>query len=70
MYQRSDRPSGGNFSDCEAVNDVSSMISVGATRKTIAIAASAPKTSRSENASQSIACLGGTIGLALASDER
>src|SRR5215468_362412 len=68
MYQRSDRPSGGNFSDCEAVNDVSSMISVGPTRNTIAIAASTPNTSRSDNASQSVACLGAAIALALASD--
>src|SRR6516162_10061503 len=68
-YQRNDRPSGGNFSDCDAVNDVSSMITVGPTRNTIATAASAPNTNRSDNASQSIACLGAAIGLALASDQ-
>src|SRR6266446_10827143 len=68
MYQRSDRPSGGNFNDCDAVNDVSSMTSVGPTRKRIATAASAPNTRRSDNASQSTECSGAAIGLALAAD--
>src|SRR5215468_10570816 len=54
-YQRSDSPSGGNFSDCDAVNEVSSTISVGPTRKMMATAASAPKTTRMESASQSMA---------------
>src|SRR5215470_3210103 len=68
-YQRSDSPSGGNFSDCDAVNEVSSMIAVGPTRNTIAIAASPPNTRRSDNASQSVAYLGATIALALASEQ-
>src|SRR5438128_1694954 len=68
-YQRSDNPSGGNLSDCEAVNEVSSTITVGATRNTIATAASAPNTSRSESASQSVACLGAAMRLAPAAGE-
>src|SRR5262249_52513359 len=65
-YQRSDSPSCGNFSDCDAVSEVSSTISVGPTRKTMATAASAPNTRRMESASQSMALC---IRLALAADQ-
>src|SRR5437867_2527813 len=68
-YHRSDSPSGGNFSDCEAVNEVSSMTKVGATRNTIATAVSAPKTSGTERASQSIARLDPAMAVAPSPDE-
>src|SRR5215467_13566894 len=45
------------------------MITVGPTRNTIAMAASAPNTARSDNASQSVEYLGATIALALASEQ-
>src|SRR5581483_4989160 len=63
-YQRSDRPGGGKRSDSDAVNEVIRTISVGATRNTIATTVSAAKTSRSETASQSTACLGACMDLA------
>src|SRR5580704_6076099 len=43
-YQRNDRPAGGKRSDAEAVNEVISTISVGATRKTSATADNSPNT--------------------------
>src|SRR5262249_50733210 len=64
-YQRSDSPSGGNLSDCDAVNEVSSTIKVGPTRKMMATAASAPNTRRIDSASQSMALC---ISLAPATD--
>src|SRR5215468_8092403 len=61
-YQRSDSPSGGNFSDWDAVNEVSSTITVGPTRKMMATVASAPNTTRMESASQSMAlCISLTL---------
>src|SRR3954451_826995 len=61
-YQRSDSPAGGKRSDCEAVNEVSSTIRLGPTRKTMAIAVSAANTTRSDSASQSMEPLGFGIG--------
>ena len=57
-YQRSDSPDGGNFSDSDAVSEVSSTMIVGATSTTIAITASAPKVARSDAAPGSLGALG------------
>src|SRR3954467_6937084 len=61
-YQRSERPAGGKRSDCEAVNEVSSTIRLGPTRKITAMPVSTANTTRSDSASQSMAALGFGIG--------
>ena len=63
-YQRSDRPSGGNLSDWDAVNDVTITIKLGATSTTIASAASVRKTICRDAASQSKREFGFRIGAA------
>src|SRR5262245_15096945 len=52
-YQRKDSPSGGNLSDADAVDDVRSTITVGATRTTTATVESAPTARRKDSASKS-----------------
>src|SRR5262249_54005015 len=58
----------GKRSDSEAVSEVSSTISVGATRNTMATIVKAANTMRSDSASQSTVELGAGKGLAPASD--
>src|SRR5471032_2450689 len=64
MYQRKEKPGGGNLSDSDEVSDVIRTMMVGAIRKTMAKIAAAANATRSEAASQSMACLGAGIGLA------
>src|ERR1700722_7504492 len=66
-YQRSERPAGGNRNDSDAVSEVISTISVGATRKTSATAESSPNTALIETMSH-CAQLCARTGLAPASD--
>ena len=49
QYQRSDSPLGGKRRDSDAVNEVIITTIVGAIRNTIAMAASAPNTMRSDS---------------------
>src|SRR5271170_3777921 len=66
-YQRSERPAGGKRSDSDAVNEVISTISVGATKKISATAQSSPNTTFIEIASHWV-LLREAMGRALASD--
>src|SRR5262249_51139187 len=52
-YQRNDNPSGGNLSDADAVSDVRSTITVGATRTTTAAVDSTRTTKQNDSASRS-----------------
>src|SRR5262249_25275047 len=61
-YQRSDSPAGGKRSDCDAVNEVSSTIRLGPTRKITAMPVSAANTALSDSAPQSTVALGFCIG--------
>src|SRR5262249_36758549 len=71
-YQRNDRPSGGNRSDCDAVSEVSSTIRLGPMSTMMATAVSVPNTSRNDTLSQSTAAAGagasslGTLSMGMA----